>query len=49
MLKSQEIGASGPTGGPTAKSVPGLDKINKDLKLRELEIMSVKPAAGTCK
>ncbi|WP_457848640.1 hypothetical protein, partial [Staphylococcus aureus] len=28
-LKAQEIGPSGPTGGPTATSVPGLDKINK--------------------
>jgi hypothetical protein len=49
MLKAQEIGASGPTGGPTATSIPGVDKINKDLKLREFEVMSVKPAAGTCK
>lgn len=48
VLKEQEIGATGPTGGPTATSVPGIDKINKDLKLREFEILSVKPAAGSC-
>ena len=46
-LKQQEIGKSGPTGGPTANA-PVIDKVDTDLKLREFEVASVKPASGTC-
>jgi hypothetical protein len=48
-LKPAEIGASGPTGGPTAGAPPsGVDVISKDLKLRELEVTSVRATTGTC-
>jgi hypothetical protein len=42
-LKAAETKPTGTTGGAT-EAVPG----SRDLKLRELEIMSVKEAAGTC-
>ena len=50
MLKAAEVGASGaPTGGPTAGTPPrGVDVISKDLKLREVEVSSVKEMAGNC-
>ena len=49
-LKAAEIGAGGtPTGGPTAGRPPsGVDVVSKDLKLRELEVSSVKEATGSC-
>jgi hypothetical protein len=49
-LKRAETGAVGPTGGPTAGAPPrGVDVTSEDLKLRELEVTSVKAATGTCK
>jgi hypothetical protein len=49
-LKAAETTAAGrPTGGATAGQPPsGVDVASKDLKLRELEVMSVKEATGTC-
>ena len=48
-LKPAEMGAAGPTGGATAGKPPaGVDVASKDLKLREVEISSVKEATGTC-
>jgi hypothetical protein len=50
-LKPAEATASGrPTGGATAGKPPsGIDVTSQDLKLRELNVMSVKAAAtGTC-
>ncbi len=49
-LKAAEVGAAGrPTGGATAGTPPsGVDVASKDLKLRELEVVSVAPATGTC-
>ena len=49
-LKAQELDAAGrPTGGPTAGKPPaGVDVTGKDLKLRELEVVSVKESSGTC-
>jgi hypothetical protein len=49
-LKPAETTASGkPTGGATAGKPPsGVDVTSQDLKLRELEITSVKAATGTC-
>jgi hypothetical protein len=48
--KAAEVDAAGkPTGGPTAGRPPsGVDAVSKDLKLRELEVVSVKEAAGSC-
>ena len=50
MLKAAEESAAGrPTGGPTAGKPPeGVDIAGGDLKLRELEVTSVKEASGTC-
>jgi hypothetical protein len=49
MLKPAETGAAGATGGPTAGAPPrGVDVVSEDLKLRELEVTSVRPATGTC-
>ena len=47
-LKAAEPGAAGrPTGGPTAGSPPaGVDVASKDLKLRELDVTSVREATG---
>jgi hypothetical protein len=49
-LKPTETTASGrPTGGATAGKPPtGIDVVSKDLKLRELEVASVKEATGSC-
>ena len=49
-LKAAETGAAGrPTGGATAGSPPaGVDVGGRDLKLRELDVTSVKEASGTC-
>ena len=50
MLKAAEVGTSGaPTGGPTAGTPPrGVDVTSKDLKLREVEVSSVKEVPGNC-
>lgn len=48
-FKAAEVGAAGPTGGPTAGTPPsGVDVTSKDLKLRELEVATVKATTGTC-
>jgi hypothetical protein len=48
-LKAAEVGAAGPTGGPTAGTPPsGVDVASTDLKLRELEVATVKATTGTC-
>ena len=49
-LKAAEVTASGrATGGPTAGKPPeGIDVAGGDLKLRELEIGSIKKSSGTC-
>ena len=49
-VKAAEVTAGGkPTGGATAGEPPrGVDVGGKDLKLRELEITSVREVAGTC-
>jgi hypothetical protein len=50
MLEPAEVDASGrPTGGATAGRPPrGVDVTSDDLKLRELDIVSVRAASGTC-
>ena len=48
-LKRAEMGAAGPTGGATAGTPPtGVDVASRDLRLRELEVSSVKETTGTC-
>jgi hypothetical protein len=49
-LKPAEATSTGrPTGGATAGKPPsGVDVTSQDLKLRELNVMSVKAATGTC-
>jgi hypothetical protein len=48
-VKPAEIGASGPTGGPTAGAPPrGVDVTSEDLKLREIEVKSVRETSGAC-
>jgi hypothetical protein len=48
-LKPAEVGATGPTGGATAGEPPrGIDVVSRDLKLRELEVASVREAEGAC-
>jgi hypothetical protein len=48
-LKAGETGAMGPTGGATAGAPPkGIDVTSPDLKLRELEVTSVRETSGTC-
>jgi hypothetical protein len=49
-LKAAERGPTGqPTGGATAGQPPtGVDVASKDLKLRELEVSSVRESTGTC-
>jgi hypothetical protein len=48
-LKAAEVGAAGPTGGPTAGAPPrGVDVTSQDLQLRELEVASVRATTGTC-
>ena len=50
MLKAAEVSAGGqPTGGASAGQPPaGVDATSKDLRLRELEVSSVKETTGTC-
>ena len=50
MLKAAEVTAGGkPTGGATAGTPPkGVDVASKDLRLRELEVTSVKMVSATC-
>ena len=48
-LKAAEMSPAGPTGGATAGAPPaGVDAASKDLKLREIDVISVKEATGTC-
>jgi hypothetical protein len=49
-LKAAEVAPSGkPTGGATAGKPPeGVDVGGKDLKLRELEITTIRETSGTC-
>ena len=48
-LKKADAGPAGPTGGPTAGKPPsGVDVTSSDLKLRELEVTSVKESTGSC-
>jgi hypothetical protein len=49
-LKPAETTSTGrPTGGATAGKPPaGIDVTSQDLKLRELNVMSVKAATGSC-
>ena len=48
-IKAAETGASGATGGPTAGAPPrGVDVAGGDLKLRELEVTSVREGTGSC-
>ena len=49
-LKPGETAAGGATGGPTAGTPPrGVDVASKDLKLRELDVTSIREATGgTC-
>ena len=49
-VKGAETDAAGrPTGGATAGQPPsGVDVTSKDLKLRELEVTSVRESTGTC-
>jgi len=49
-VKAAETSAGGaPTGGATAGEPPkGVDVMSKDLKLRELEVTSVREGTGTC-
>lgn len=48
-LKAAEVQAGRPTGGATAGKPPeGVDVAGKDLKLRELEVTSIREVPGTC-
>ena len=48
-LKKAEVGPAGATGGATAGKPPtGVDVTSADLRLREVEIVSVKTTTGTC-
>lgn len=49
-LKAQEVDASGkPTGGASSGKPPkGVDVVSKDLKLRELEVASIKMVSASC-
>jgi hypothetical protein len=48
-LKAAETVGGQPTGGATAGQPPtGVDVASKDLKLRELEVTSVREVTGTC-
>jgi hypothetical protein len=49
VLKAAAVGTSGPTGGATAGQPPtGVDTVSPDLRLRELEVTSVRETQGTC-
>ena len=48
-LKAAEVQAGRPTGGATAGKPPeGVEVAGKDLKLRELEVTSIREVSGTC-
>ena len=48
-MKAAETGPAGATGGATAGRPPtGVDVTSPDLRLKEVEIVSVKEAAGSC-
>jgi hypothetical protein len=48
-LKAAESGPAGPTGGATAGTPPsGVDVTSPDLKLKEVEVTSVRESTGTC-
>ena len=48
-MKAAEKGPLGPTGGATAGAPPaGVDVLSADLRLREVDIASVKETTGTC-
>ena len=48
-LKAAEMGPAGATGGATAGKPPtGVDVASKDMKLREIEVTSIKETTGTC-
>ena len=48
-MKAAEKGPAGTTGGATAGTPPtGVDITSPDLRLKEVEIVSVKEAAGSC-
>jgi hypothetical protein len=49
-LKAAEMNASGtPTGGPSAGRPPsGVDVVSKDLKIREIEVESIREVGTTC-
>ncbi len=48
-MKAAEAGPAGTTGGATAGRPPtGVDTVSPDLRLREIEVMSVRETTGTC-
>jgi hypothetical protein len=48
-LKAAETGPAGTTGGATAGKPPtGVDITSPDLRLKEIEIVSVRESTGTC-
>jgi hypothetical protein len=48
-LKASETGPTGTTGGATAGTPPsGVDVASKDLRLKEIEVTSVRETTGTC-
>jgi hypothetical protein len=48
-LKAAEVSATGATGGATAGTPPrGVDVASKDLRLRELEVATVKMISANC-
>ena len=48
-LKASEAGPTGTTGGATAGTPPsGVDVASKDLRLKEIEVTSVRETTGTC-
>jgi hypothetical protein len=48
-MKAAETGPAGTTGGATAGKPPaGVDVASADLKLREVDVISVKETTGTC-
>lgn len=49
VLKSAAVSGSGATGGTTAGTPPtGVDVLSKDLRLRELEVTSLKMISADC-
>jgi hypothetical protein len=49
VLKAAKTDPAGPTAGPTAGTPSsGIDATSRDLKLRELEVTSIKAASGIC-